>query len=293
MGASAVKLLLKHLRERQETFGVNAFHFDNVYRNKTFQPAKYPKAAEEVIAAGPGALTWPKPDNPFAVKTDTPDIRPQGSPTLPTAIRPTITPEIDVHQQGNPTFPTPTPATFVSESDVSFRHSPTLPIATPLTLTATTQAPSRVGEGRPTPMLDTVPQTSPNADTDYLTDTTPPPICRVNIDASLVIPEGDPFAHLRNTSFPPTSQTIASGSHAGADLYKAGGSFGRDLRFIPPKFSPFTTPKKQSPSKRNTADEGSATPKISPSKRKRADFETTTPTRSGRTIKRPKRFGQE
>ena len=56
---SSVKCLLKHLRERQEIYGVNAFHFRNVYQGKRFHPAAYPADAQEVIDAGINGKTWP------------------------------------------------------------------------------------------------------------------------------------------------------------------------------------------------------------------------------------------
>ena len=48
MGVS-VKTLLIHLRERQEQFGVCAFHFHHVLRNTVLEPAHYPDTAQSVL----------------------------------------------------------------------------------------------------------------------------------------------------------------------------------------------------------------------------------------------------
>jgi hypothetical protein len=111
----------------------------------------------------------------------------------------------------------------------------------------------------------------------------------MNIDPSLLVPEGDPFSHLRKTAMSPASQSNANISYSHTNPDRAGCSTKPDLRFKPPKFSPFTTLKKSS-SKRKTMGGGSPMPKASLSKQKWSDFETTTPTRSGRNIKTPKRF---
>ena len=51
MGKS-VKYLIEHLRERQEKYGVNGFHFKFTLNGNVMQPATYPDAAAEVIATG-------------------------------------------------------------------------------------------------------------------------------------------------------------------------------------------------------------------------------------------------
>ena len=56
-----VKTLLKHLRERQRIFGVNAFRFTKVWQNKTFQEAEYPEDARMAITPGEAVMDWPIP----------------------------------------------------------------------------------------------------------------------------------------------------------------------------------------------------------------------------------------
>ena len=58
MGANNVKNLLKHLRERQQIFGVNAFHFHHVMKEKDLIAASYPEAAKAAISAGADAKDW-------------------------------------------------------------------------------------------------------------------------------------------------------------------------------------------------------------------------------------------
>jgi hypothetical protein len=53
-----VKKLLEHLRERQTTMGVNAFHFKKIWKDKKFYPSKYPDAAKLAIEAGDEVLNW-------------------------------------------------------------------------------------------------------------------------------------------------------------------------------------------------------------------------------------------
>lgn len=287
MGATSVKLLLKHLRERQETYGVNAFHFENVYRNKKFEPAKYPAAMREVIDAGPDALTWPKPDNRTPEKmplstsdTATANSSPTSSQALPRG-SPTVTSGMEISS--------PVGEIHISGAAVS---DPSPAINWTLAMNPPNTSPTPILVVEPSPTLNAV----------HPTDSAPTPLCHVtpsndsliNIDPSLLVPEGDPFSHLRKTvmSLPSPSNTDAFCSRANPN--RAACSTDLDLRFKPPKFSPFTTPKKTSPSKRKTMDAGSPTPKASPSKRKWSDLEeTTTPTRSGRKIKTPKRFRQD
>ena len=50
-----VKELIKHLRERQEHLGVNAFHFKTILGNHDrVEPSKYPLEAQKVISSGEG-----------------------------------------------------------------------------------------------------------------------------------------------------------------------------------------------------------------------------------------------
>jgi hypothetical protein len=69
MGAN-VKILLGHLRERQEELGVNAFHFHHILRNNKIEPAEYPPSAQVVIDAGPGAKNWPLGDGDKDTSSD-------------------------------------------------------------------------------------------------------------------------------------------------------------------------------------------------------------------------------
>ena len=61
MGQS-VKLLVDHLRQREEEFGVNAFKFNRISVSglQDLQPAQYPPEADEVIAAGKSVKNWPR-----------------------------------------------------------------------------------------------------------------------------------------------------------------------------------------------------------------------------------------
>ena len=54
-----VKHLIEHLRIRQGTHGVNAFTFTFTQDGNDMQPASYPTAAAEAIAAGIKVLDWP------------------------------------------------------------------------------------------------------------------------------------------------------------------------------------------------------------------------------------------
>jgi hypothetical protein len=313
MGATSVKLLLKHLRERQETYGVNAFHFKNVYQNKKFVPAEYPAAAKEVIDAGPDALTWPKPDNRLSEKTPpntsntaanppmSSQALPSGSPTLTSGME-ISSPIGDIHISGV-TLSDPLPMmnrthTFTSGMDIPS------PVGDMDISAITVPNPSPVMNGAlamnplnppPTPIC---PISTPVYPTNSIplpfSPVSPSPIDSLrNIDPSLLVPPGDPFSHLRKTVMAPPSPNNADSLCSRANAISADCSTDLDLRFKPPKFSPFTTPKK-SPFKRQTMDGGSPTPKASPLKRKRSDLEEmTTPTRSGRKIKAPKRFGQD
>ena len=56
-----VKSLLNHLRTRQETLGVNAFSFRNVWKEKNFHLSQYPDLAKQAIAAGAGVMEWGEP----------------------------------------------------------------------------------------------------------------------------------------------------------------------------------------------------------------------------------------
>ena len=70
-----VKSLLNHLRTRQETLGVNAFSFRNVWKEKKFHMSQYPDLAKQAIAAGAGVMEWGEPtsDNqlPIHLTTET------------------------------------------------------------------------------------------------------------------------------------------------------------------------------------------------------------------------------
>jgi hypothetical protein len=62
-----VKDLIKHLRERQEHLGVNAFHFTSILGNhEEIEPSKYPLEAQKVISSG-GGSTSPPGDTPKSV----------------------------------------------------------------------------------------------------------------------------------------------------------------------------------------------------------------------------------
>jgi len=55
-----VKELIKHLRERQEHLGVNAFHFKSILGNHDrVEPSKYPLEAQKVISSGRGLKRLP------------------------------------------------------------------------------------------------------------------------------------------------------------------------------------------------------------------------------------------
>ena len=59
MGKS-VKELIKHLRERQEHLGVNAFQFKSILGNHDqVEPSKYSLEAQKVISSGGGFTSLP------------------------------------------------------------------------------------------------------------------------------------------------------------------------------------------------------------------------------------------
>jgi hypothetical protein len=58
MGKS-VKHLIDHPRDRQKTHGMNAFNFKFTLNGNSMQPASYPAAATEAIAAGFNVVQWP------------------------------------------------------------------------------------------------------------------------------------------------------------------------------------------------------------------------------------------
>ena len=62
MGAN-VKILLGHLRERQEELGVNSFRFHHVLRNNKLEPATYPAAAQAIIDLRANIKNWPGEKN--------------------------------------------------------------------------------------------------------------------------------------------------------------------------------------------------------------------------------------
>jgi hypothetical protein len=61
MGQS-VKVLIDHLRKREDEFGVNAFKFNQIQvcGVPDLQSAQYPPEAQEVIAAGSAVKNWPR-----------------------------------------------------------------------------------------------------------------------------------------------------------------------------------------------------------------------------------------
>jgi len=69
MGRS-VKLLIDHLRRRQEEFGVNAFHFHHVYQNNKIQPSCYPPEAEAIITTGSDSKPIADPSPSAEITTD-------------------------------------------------------------------------------------------------------------------------------------------------------------------------------------------------------------------------------
>lgn len=76
MGKSVMDLL-NHLRERQTTYGVNAFHFKRYFKNKLFYTAQYPEPAKKAIEAGIDVKTWIAPagdDNSPITKSDLAEI---------------------------------------------------------------------------------------------------------------------------------------------------------------------------------------------------------------------------
>jgi len=57
-----VKELIKHLQERQEHLGVNAFHFKGILGNHDrVEPSKYPLEAQNVIRSGEGVQQFTSP----------------------------------------------------------------------------------------------------------------------------------------------------------------------------------------------------------------------------------------
>ena len=61
MGLS-VKVILDHLRKRQDELGVNAFHFHHILSNQKLEDAAYPPQALRVIKSGNGK-DWPAESN--------------------------------------------------------------------------------------------------------------------------------------------------------------------------------------------------------------------------------------
>ena len=57
-----VKILVEHLRKREEEFGVNAFHFQSIQVSglADLQRATYPAEVQAVIEAGKDVRNWPK-----------------------------------------------------------------------------------------------------------------------------------------------------------------------------------------------------------------------------------------
>lgn len=101
-----VKDLLKHLRQRQEELGVNAFRFDNYLKDKKFYPAQYPDHAQSAINAGAEVKYWPIPV----------DIQPSASLTSKEQIvikDEEMQPSLMAADTATPTpvtfYPTPTP----------------------------------------------------------------------------------------------------------------------------------------------------------------------------------------
>jgi hypothetical protein len=70
-----VKKLVEHLRERQKTMGVNAFHFKNIWKDKKFEKSKYPEAAKQAIDAGDDVLNWEIPTDLSDLSEVDPPIR--------------------------------------------------------------------------------------------------------------------------------------------------------------------------------------------------------------------------
>jgi hypothetical protein len=268
-----VKKLLRHLRERQETLGVNAFHFKRFWKDKEFHPAKYPQLAQQVIDAGAEAKDWAGP----------PTISDETLPTTEDASAVTITPAKNKRKRKS----TKSKKRKAAAEETTTSNAPTNEVSTEPT------APTTLNELNPTPtpmemMTPLVMATSSSTVLPTVLPTITPAVDESSsltaIDPRLLPhstnlpPVGDPFPTSSAFVLPPTNPTTSA------------------IKIDPPSYSPSSTPAK-SPRKRKLSefDSPAYTPDRTPRKSKLSQqdtdmFYTPTTSRRGRTIVTPSRF---